>query len=424
MKKGTSFRGYLANLRKASKTLELSQKEVDLLKKPDHVIEKKIPITTESGEKRVFDAYRVQFNNARGPYKGGVRFHPDADIEEVKALAAAMAIKCAVVGIPFGGAKGGVQIDPRDYHPHDMEKIAREWVQVMNPLIGKDKDIPAPDVGTDENTMAYMLDEYENITERSEPGVVTGKPIELGGSQGRNSATAQGGVYVLEEVLDTLDIPKDHLRVAIQGFGKVGYHVARILHQHGYTIVAISDITGGMYSKGGIDPQRMYKNMLETPDAPDIHRASEKLLKKDHGQIITNEELLACDCDILIPAAIEGQIRVDNASNIKAKIVLELANGPTTTQADAILRKKCVVVVPDVLANAGGVTVSYFEWVQNHMHYYWSEKEVLEKLKPIMVRACLDMWKLSKEKNISLRDAAFILGVKRIVEAMRLRGRC
>ena len=413
----TPFQNYQINLRKAAKTLGLSEEEIIALETPDRILEKKITVLTVAGEKK-FTAYRVQFNNARGPYKGGIRFHPDADLDEVKALAAAMAIKCAVVNIPLGGAKGGVQFDPKKFSESEIEEVSRAWARVMADGIGKDKDIPAPDVYTTPQIMGYIMDEFEKVTGKSEPGVITGKPLSLGGSQGRGTATAQGGVYVLEELLRITDGKKERYRVAVQGFGNAGYHVAHILHEAGYLITAISDSKGGIYSDAGFDPQQIFTAKLK--------HGSISLAKEALGldaRIITNEELLISDCDILIPSALDGAINKDNADNVKARIIVELANGPTTPEADEILFKKGVTIIPDVLANAGGVTVSYFEWVQNGMNFYWSEEEVLEKLKPIMHNAFTDVWMLAKEHNISLRDGAFIIGVKRIREAMKARGR-
>ncbi len=414
----TPFRNYQTNLVKAARVLGLTTDEIRVLETPNRILEKTIEITTDSGEKKQFNAYRVQFNNARGPYKGGIRFHPGADLDEVMALAAAMAIKCAVVNIPFGGAKGGVQFNPKDFSPKEIEKVSRAWVRVMANYIGKDKDIPAPDVYTTSAIMAYMTDEFEKIMERSEPGAFTGKPIVLGGSQGRGTATAQGGVYILDELLKISPPKSGNLRIAVQGFGNAGYHVARILHEAGHIIVAISDSKGGMYDVTGFDPHEVYKYKKEHGVLP----SGAELLQRG-GRVISNEEILTCECDVLIPAALDNQIRSDNAGNVQARIILELANGPTTPEGDAILEKKGILVIPDVLANAGGVTVSYFEWVQNGMNFYWSEQEVLEKLKPLMQKACIDVWMLGKEHGISLRDAAFIIGVKRIRDAMDARGR-
>jgi glutamate dehydrogenase/leucine dehydrogenase len=425
MIKNTPFENYIIRLKKAAKKLALTDSITKSLITPDRVLEKTLTVTL-GGKKQKLNAYRVQFNNARGPYKGGIRFHPEADIEEVKALAAGMAIKCAVAGIPLGGGKGGVQFDPKKATRQEIEEISRAWVRAMAPYIGKDKDIPAPDVYTNGEIMAYMLDEFEKIVGRSEPGMITGKPISLGGSLGRDTATAQGGAYVLMALLKALGKKLKGMRVAVQGFGNAGSHIARILHQEGFTIVGLSDSKGGLYSAQGFDPVVVEKKKYEKQSLNQIYCegtvCDTKRLEKEKVKILTNEELLECECDILIPAALDNQIREDNASKIKAAIILELANGPTTPAADELLEKKGKIIVPDVLANAGGVTVSYFEWVQNGMNFYWTEKEVFAKLEPIMQKAFADVWNMSKKEKISLRESAFLLAVSRIAEAMTARG--
>jgi len=421
----TPFQNYLKNLQKTAKILDLSEEQITRLETPNNILEKEIEITKDNGEKVKFEAYRVQFNNARGPYKGGIRFHPEADINEVKSLAALMAIKCAVVKVPLGGGKGGVKCNPKELSATEIEQVSRAWVRAMADYIGVDKDIPAPDVYTNGQVMSYMLDEYEKIKGKSEPGVITGKPLALGGSLGRTQATAQGGVYILEELRHTLGLYAKDLKVAIQGFGNAGHNAAFLLQQLGYTIVALSDSKGGMYSKNGLDPHQLLRVKEEKGSINHMYCegtvCDAKRLMQDQVKIITNKELLECDCDVLIPAALDNQITEDNAKNIKAKIILELANGPVTPEADIILEANGVIAIPDVLANAGGVTVSYFEWVQNRMGYYWSEKEVLEKLKPIMVTAFRDVWTLSKEKQVSLRDSSFMIAVRRIVRALSFR---
>lgn len=421
------FDAYKTNVETTQKLLGLSDEALKVLLEPNQVLEETISITRDSGEKESFPAYRVQFNNARGPYKGGVRFHPGADLSEVKALAAGMAIKTAVVNIPLGGGKGGVTINPKEYSPKEIEQVARAWARAMAPHIGKSKDIPAPDVYTNPQIMAYMMDEYEKTTGESHPGVITGKPLPLGGSEGRGTATAQGGVYVLEEYIRLHDKKPKDLRVAVQGFGNAGYHAARLLHQLGFTIVAISDSRGGIYSAKGLDPQLVYRAKQEKKSVENFYCDGSvcdlERMEKDQARVITNEEIITCDCDVLIPAALDTVITEENAKDVQASIVLELANGPTTPEADTILEGRGVTVIPDVLANAGGVTTSYFEWVQNVSGFYWTEDEVLGKLKPIMVKAFTDVCTLSHSKKIPLRDAAFALGVKRIIEAETLRGR-
>lgn len=409
----TPFANYVARITKTAQLLGLSTEAVTALTTANNIIEHDITITKDNGEFVTLPAYRVQFNNARGPYKGGIRFHPAADLDEVKALAAAMAIKCAVVGIPLGGGKGGVTFDPKTFSKKEIEKVSRAWARAMAPSIGVDRDIPAPDVYTTPEIMSYILDEYEKVVGHSEPGLITGKPIALGGSLGRGIATAQGGMFVLEELIKILGKNRDGMRVIIQGFGNAGYTMASILHKMGYKIVGASDSKHAIYSVDGFDPDLVMK----------IKETTGSLETVAGVKFITNEELLVSDCDILVPAALDNQLRVDNAENVKASIILELANGPTTPEADAIFAKKGIVLVPDVLANAGGVTVSYFEWVQNRQGYYWTEAEVEAKLLPIMQKSFADIWNFSHEKQITLRDGAFALAVKRIVEAMQLRGR-
>ena len=418
MLKKTPFKNYQTNVTLVAKILGLSDEYVKKLTTPNRIIKKKISIKLDNGKKKLFEAYRVQFNNARGPYKGGIRFHPEADIEEVKALAAAMAVKCAVVGIPLGGAKGGVTCDPKGMSAGELERVSRAWGKAMSPYIGANKDIPAPDVYTNGQTMAYILDEFEKFHDRSEPGVITGKPISLGGSLGRDTATALGGTFVLREFVAISGSEKKGLTVAVQGYGKgVGAAVAKILKQSDYKIVAISDSKGGIYCADGLDPVEVEKVKDKRGSIQDFADGKSGVKK------ISNEELLSCDCDVLIPAALDGVLTKDNAGAVKAKIVLELANGPTTPEADEIFAKRGVTVLPDVLANAGGVTVSYFEWVQNVIGFYWTASEIRAKLEPIMVKGLKDIWQISRDKNVTLREAAYVLGVGRIAHAMKDRGR-
>lgn len=410
--KNTPFDNYKVRVAKAVDALGLSEELKAKLEEPQNIIEGDITITGDDGSEKKFPAYRVQFNNARGPYKGGIRFHPDADIDEVKALAALMAIKCAVVNIPLGGGKGGVACNPKELSKKEIEQIARGWARMMAPSIGANKDIPAPDVYTTPEIMGYMVDEFEKVVGRSEPGVITGKPLSMGGSKGRTPATGLGGFYVLEALLEALD-DKRKLRVAMQGFGNVGFYVAKFVHEAGHKVVAVSDSKEAIYLQDGLDP--IVANQLK--------EEGKKLSDYSGAQVMTNEELLELECDVLIPAALDNQIREDNASNIKAKIILELANGPVTPEADEILKNKGVTVVPDVLANAGGVTVSYFEWVQNVSGFYWTEEEVYNRLRPIMQEAFQETFMIAEKKNVTLREGSFLLAVKRLGEAMKDRGR-
>lgn len=421
------FENYLENLREAAGILHLSAADTSLFEKPDRVLSKDISFARDSGETATVHAYRVQFNNARGPYKGGIRFHEEADSDEVKALAALMAVKCAVVGIPLGGAKGGIAFNPKGYSRAEVERAARAWVRTFSSHVGADLDIPAPDVNTNAEIMGYMLDEFEQIRGVSQPGAFTGKPLSLGGSEGREAATAQGGVYVLEEARALMGKAPSELTVAIQGFGNVGYHAARLLHGLGYRVVALSDSRGGIASERGIDPLEANRAKHEHHGVQDMYCpgsvCDQGRMAREGAHLISNEELLTLPCDILIPAALDRVITKENAGSVRASVVLELANGPTTPEADDILRGKGVTVIPDVLANVGGVTVSYFEWVQNRTGERWDEQQVLEKLKPIMTKSWNAIHGLSKEKGITLRQAAFALGVSRILEATRSRGR-
>ena len=409
------FAFYLSRLEAVQRLLGLSAEEIKPLQEPMQVLSVPLTVQLESGKTEQFDAYRVQFNNARGPYKGGIRYHPQADLDEVKALAAAMALKCAVVGIPLGGAKGGVRFDPKAYSARDIEAISRAWSRAMAPHIGVDKDIPAPDVYTTPQIMGYMLDEYEKTTGKSEPGMITGKPLAIGGSLGRDTATAQGGVHVLRSYLASLGKELRGQRVIVQGFGNAGRHAAQLLVAEGARIVGLSDSQNGIYCEQGL----MLEEVMRIKDGGESVAA----YAKEGVRVVSNEELLTLDADVLIPAALDNQITQANASAVKASCILELANGPTSPEADEILETRKITVIPDILANAGGVTVSYFEWVQNRQGFYWTAQEVQERLRPIMERAFTDLGTFAKEKSVSLRQAAFALAVSRIVEAMKNRGR-
>lgn len=413
MQKNSPFDFYIERVTQAAEVLGLSEKQLLALKTPNTIVQKDITFTRDTGTVETLHAYRVQFNNARGPYKGGIRFHPAADVDEVKALAAAMAVKCAVVGIPLGGGKGGVECNPKELSEGEIERLSRSFVRAMEGVFGAHKDIPAPDVYTNAKVMGYMLDEFEKQVGHSEPGMITGKPIVLGGSLGRDTATAQGGVYVLEELMTRLNTPRNTMRVIVQGFGNAGFHAARILHNLGYNIVGLSDSSGGLLGEN-LDPLFLQKIKKE--------QGSFKNAAVEGVRFVTNEELLTSPCDILIPAALDNQVHGENAGAVQAHIILELANGPLSPEADRILGEKGVTVIPDVLANAGGVTVSYFEWVQNLQNYYWTEEEVLERLRPIMTSAFRSISELAHEKQVSLREAAFLLGIRRIADAMDARG--
>ncbi len=385
---------------------------VAVLRVPQRQVEVRLPLRMDDGSVRVFEGYRVQYDNHRGPYKGGLRFHQDTDLDEVKALAFWMAIKCAVVNIPYGGGKGGITVDPHTLSAFELERLSRAWVKAMQPVIGVDRDIPAPDVNTNSQIMAWMVDEYALLTGTYTPGVFTGKPVGMHGSAGREAATGQGGFYVLQEVAKKKKWKPSAVSIAVQGFGNVGSFFAMLAHDAGYKIVAVSDSRGGIYDASGLDPRKVMAHKQETGAVKGYPGA----------QNVTQEELIALPCDVLAPAALENVITMENAPAVKASLILELANGPTTPEADDILDKNGIMVVPDVLANAGGVTVSYFEWVQNRQGFYWPEEEVLAKLEPIMKDSFAAVWDKHEELKVPLRTAAFVLAVHRIAQAIRLRG--
>ena len=401
-------------IRKAGEDLGFSETTITNISNPYNVINESVDV---DGIDYPVDMYRVQFNNALGPYKGGIRFHPEVNLDEVKTLAITMMLKCSLVGIPMGGAKGGATLNPRDYDEKQLEAVSRAWVRTMADHVGVDKDIPAPDVNTNGQTMAYMLDEFEKIVEHSEPGFITGKPIAIGGSLGRTQATSQGGVYALQKVLEYFPEKAGNKKVVIQGFGNVGSHAATILADQGFIIVGISDSGGAIYSKEGLDVK-----MIAEKKKTDRIRLQEMFADTDEVLKISNEELLLQECDILIPAALENQITENNAADIKASVIVELANNPTSTAADEILKTKDILLIPDFLANAGGVTVSYFEWVQNRQQYYWTVKEVDERLFNFMIKATEKTYALSQKESLTLREAGFKLAVDRIGQAVQLRG--
>lgn len=401
----------------AQKQLELaaqaggfSDKDIAFLRSPQRVVQVTFPLRRDNGDVEYIEGYRVQYNMSRGPAKGGIRFSKHVDLDEVKALAFWMSIKNAVSNVPYGGGKGGVVINAKEYSEGELERVSKGFIRAIHEVIGPMKDIPAPDMYTNAQVMAWMMDEYEAIVGKHAPGVITGKPLALGGSLGRNYATAMGGAYVLKEAFKVRNQDVKGKKIAVQGFGNAGQHIARILASWGAQIVAVSDSRSGLYDEQGLDIAKVleYKNK---------HRS----LKGFGSKEITNEELLGLAVDVLVPAALENQIREDNVNTVKAKYVLELANGPTTPKADETLDKKGVIVLPDVLGNAGGATVSYFEWVQNNYGYYWSEEEVLEKLEKIMVNAYDAVEAVVKEKDISYRLAAFVVALGRIIEAQKMR---
>ena len=412
-KRVSSFELAMQNVGAAVKRLNFSPTVYEILKYPERELTAAIPVKMDDGTVKVFVGYRVQHCSVLGPFKGGIRFHPDVDMDEVRALALWMTMKCAVMGLPYGGAKGGVACDPKSMSPDELEQLSRGYVRAMWPLLGKEKDIPAPDVYTNARVMSWMMDEYSKIKGYNEFGVITGKPVVVGGSSGREEATARGCVIAAREAATVLGIKLQGATVAVQGFGNVGSVAARLLHRMGCRIIAVSDSSGGIYNSKGLDPEGVCQ----------YKKSTGRVKGYPGSQQISNEELLALECDILIPAALENQITEQNAHKIKARIIAEGANGPTTPEADRILTERKVFVVPDILANAGGVTVSYFEWVQNNTGLYWTEYEVNRRLEEKMVAAFKEVYQMYKaRKDLSMRDCAYTVAVQRLGEAMWLRG--
>jgi glutamate dehydrogenase (NAD(P)+) len=409
---GSAWESASAQLDQAARTMNLDPGVHEVLANPRRALEVSLPVRMDDGSIRVFKGYRVHHNTSRGPSKGGIRYHPAVTLDEVKALAMWMTWKCAVVGIPFGGAKGGVVVDPRSLSMGELERLTRRYAYEILPFIGPERDIPAPDLGTDDQVMAWIMDTYSTREGFSVPGVVTGKPAAVGGSAGRRMATARGVMYIALATLKHLAMSVEDARVVVQGFGNVGGGTVQLLHEQGCRIVGVSDVKGGIYNPRGLSPLGLLA----------VRARGESLADYEGGQPVTNEELLELDCDVLVPAAIENQIDEDNADRIKASVIVEGANGPTTPAADEILDERGTKVVPDILANAGGVTVSYFEWVQDLQAYYWSEDEVNNRLRMIMEKSYADVLSVAEERKVTMRTAATILGVGRVAEAHKLRG--
>ncbi|MDA1079757.1 MAG: Glu/Leu/Phe/Val dehydrogenase [bacterium] len=403
---------------------------VAVLKKPERLLEGKIEITLDSGKKQAFQVFRSQHSSARGPYKGGIRFHPGVSKEEVQALSLWMSWKTAAVDIPYGGAKGGIIVDPKKLSKSELEKLSRAYVRFLGTAVGPWIDVPAPDVNTTPQIMAWMVDEYQAMLNETNTAHLqnplasfTGKPLELGGSQGREEATGLGGVYILEELAKKLNWKrKQDITIAIQGFGNVGYWFAYHADTAGYKVVAVSDSKSGIYVPEGLDPVRTLECKKETGQIGAC-ACNEKECNVSLGTKLSNEALLELDVDVLVPAALENVITAENAKNIKAKTIIEMANGPTTPEADEILAKRDIRVIPDILANAGGVSTSYFEWVQNLSGYSWSKAEVLAKLQPLMATAFEGIWSVYAQEKTTVRLAAYQVAVKRVIDALYLRGR-
>ncbi len=412
MGKNSVFSGFLWQLERAARVLELDEPAVELLKRPRRVIEVTLTVVGDDGRPMIFTGYRVQYNDALGPTKGGIRFHPRTDLDEVKALAGWMTVKCSLLHLPFGGAKGGVACDPHRLSPRELEELSRAYVRSLYPFLGPGRDIPAPDMYTGPETMAWMMDEYERLSQDRAFASFTGKPLPLGGSPGRLEATGRGCVICIREALKSLGLPLRGAACVVQGAGNVGSVTARLLHQAGARVVAMADSGGGIHDAAGLDVERVLE------------------FKKQRGTVVgfpgarpvSNRELLELPCDVLVPAALENVITAENAPRIRARVVVEAANGPTTPEADEILSRRGVMVAPDVLANAGGVTVSYFEWVQNLSGTVWSEEEVLSRLENLMLDAYRQVEEESRRRGGDMRISAYVLAIKRLVEAMELRG--
>jgi glutamate dehydrogenase (NAD(P)+) len=411
-KQGVALESALAQFDRVSEYLDLDPEVAAILRVPKREWTVRFPVRMNDGEVKVFTGYRVQHNVARGPAKGGMRFHPATDIDEVRALAMWMTWKCALVNVPFGGAKGGVTVDPRELEADELARVTRRFTAELQGIIGPEIDIPAPDVGTNAQTMAWMMDTFSMHAGYSVPGVVTGKPISLGGSEGRADATGMGVAFSVARAAQNVGMDLEDARIAVQGFGNVGEAAARILAGMGARIVAVTDIGGGVQNPDGLDVVQLKRHLEETgtiAGAPRTHP-------------IDNAELLAMDVDVLVLAALEGQLTADNAADVRARIVAEGANGPTTPEADAILNERGVLVIPDILCNAGGVIVSYFEWVQNLQSYHWKPEDVAERLKGVMTDAFDEVWNVHRERGIDMRLAALSIAVGRVALAQRLRG--
>ncbi|RLF88525.1 glutamate dehydrogenase [Thermococci archaeon] len=409
------FEVAVQQLERASQFMEISEEALEFLKRPQRILEVSIPVEMDNGDVKTFTGFRVQYNWARGPTKGGIRYHPEETLSTVKALAAWMTWKTSALDLPYGGGKGGIICNPKEMSDRELERLSRGYIRAIYDVINPYTDVPAPDVYTNPKIMAWMMDEYETLASRKVPafGIITGKPLSIGGSLGRIDATSRGAAYTVREAAKALGMNLSGSTIAVQGYGNAGYYMAKIMHdEYGMKVVAVSDSKGGIYSENGINPDEVLK------------------WKKEHGSVkdypgaenISNEELLELEVDVLAPSAIENVITGNNADKIKAKIVAEVANGPVTPEADEVLRQNGILQIPDFVCNAGGVTVSYFEWVQNITGYYWSLEEIHEKLDKKMTKAFHETYKISKEKDIHMRDAAYVLAVERVYRAMLDRG--
>lgn len=418
LKQKNPFENALKQFDRAAKLLNLTESQIAMIKEPRRVTEVNLPVRMDDGSVRIFKGFRVQHSIARGPAKGGIRFHPHVNADEVKALAFWMTYKCAVVNIPFGGGKGGVVVDPAELSRNELENLSRRFFAEMADLFGPDKDVPAPDINTNAQIMSWMFDTFSMQRKRHLPAVITGKPLELGGSEGRTEATAQGMVFCVQEACRYLNIQIPDATVAIQGFGNAGSNAAKLLSQEGARIVAISDVTGAYYNPDGLDIEAALRTC-----ANNRHWILKGLEENTRAEKLKDPmDLLTLDVDILIPAALENQITEENAPDVKAKLIAECANGPITVEADEILDAKNTFVIPDILCNAGGVTVSYLEWVQNRIGYHWAIERVMEDLQNIMVKSFHEVLATSEKYGVSMRLAAFVVAIERVTKAAELRG--
>ncbi len=402
-----------AQIEGVGRRLKLDPDLLEILKVPSRELTVNFPVKMDDGSIKVFTGYRVQYNQVLGPFKGGIRYHPDVTLDEVRALAAWMTWKCAVIGLPYGGAKGGIICNPKEMSPGELERMTRRFTSEISIIIGPHKDIPAPDVYTDAQTMAWIMDTYSMREGYSVPGVVTGKPLVVGGSKGRDEATSRGAMYSTRVVAKHLGIDLSKAAIVVQGYGNVGYHAARLFHDEcGSRIIAVSDSRGGVQNPNGLDPEKVMIHKAKTGSVVGYPRSDP----------VTNEEVLELKCDVLVPAALEGAIIEENAPQVKAKVVAEGANGPTTLEADAILFKRAITVIPDILCNAGGVTVSYFEWVQDLQHFFWTFEEVKKRLEDVMNRATEEVWAMAEKEKVDMRTAAYMVALNKIVDAYKVRG--
>ncbi len=415
------FADALKRLDHAAQYSMIDSESLERLHHPRSTVRMSIPVRMDDGSMRVFIGYRVRHDNTRGPGKGGLRFHQHVDVEEVAALALWMTCKCAVVNVPFGGAKGGVTVNPKELSPMELERLSRRFVEYMSEVIGPNLDIPAPDVNTNARIMGWMMDEYSTIARRYTPDVITGKPIELGGSAGRAEATGRGAYFCVRELARRQGWDPAQTTVAIQGFGNGGQVVGRLLHEAGYRVVAVSDSQGGIYSPKGFDVPSLIQHKNESRRVRAVY-CDGSVCEAVEADSITNEQLLELEVDVLIPAALESVITADNADRIRARAIVELANGPVTSDADLALADRGAIIVPDILANAGGVTVSYFEWTQNRQGFYWDEDDVNRRLETMMDRAIQAVYSKAEEKGIDLRTAAYVVALDRLGSAIAAQG--